>query len=117
MSPNTRPNNKDKHPRRVDLSPQRRTQTQKRSDDAKSAEEKQAQEEVRQAGIRQLAEVEERTTQRLRALLASGAGPRAVDKKAPKGKQGAQDNGPAAKMSQRGATTVQEDGACEYLDT
>ena len=79
--PNTRPNNKDKHPGRVDLSPQRRTQSQKRADDEKSMEEKQAREEHHKAGVRQIAEVEERTTQRLKALMAQGAGPRLVDKR------------------------------------
>ncbi len=79
--PNTRPNNKDKHPGRVDLSPQRRTQSQKRADDEKSMEEKQAREEHHKAGVRQIAEVEECTTQRLKALMAQGAGPQLVDKR------------------------------------
>lgn len=39
---NTRPNNRDKHPGVVDLSPQRRTHVQKSTDDGKSAEDKQA---------------------------------------------------------------------------
>jgi hypothetical protein len=76
----TRPNNKNKHPGIVDLSPQRRTPAQKRADDEKTAEEKQAQEDARKVGIRHLAEVEERTMQRLKAMMASGPGPRVVDK-------------------------------------
>jgi hypothetical protein len=73
----TRANNKDKHPGVVDLSPQRRTHTQKRADDEKAVEEKQAKEDARKAGIRQLANVEERAMQKLKALMAPGSGPRA----------------------------------------
>lgn len=73
---NTRPNNRDKHPGVVDLSPQRRTHVQKSADDGKSAEDKQAREEARKASIRHLAEVEERTMQRFDALMAQGSGPR-----------------------------------------
>jgi hypothetical protein len=85
MSPNTRPNNKDKHPGIVDLSPPRRTQAHKRADDEKTPEEKQAQEEARQAGIRHLAEVEKRTMQKLKSLMGPGPGPRAVSQKGPGG--------------------------------
>ena len=73
---NTRPNNRDKHPGVVDLSPQRCTHVQKSADDGKSAEDKQAREEARKASIRHLAEVEERTMQRFDALMAQGSGPR-----------------------------------------
>jgi hypothetical protein len=50
--PNTQPNNKDKHPGVIDLSPQRCTPAHKRVDDEKAAEEKQAREDVYKAGIR-----------------------------------------------------------------
>lgn len=72
----TRPANKDKHPGEVDVSPQRRTTTQKRVADNVSAEERQVREETRKNTIRQLAEVEECTSQRLKALMAQGPGPR-----------------------------------------
>jgi hypothetical protein len=85
MRPNTRPTNKDKHPGRVDSSPgPRRSQLQKKADDGNSAEERQAREDTRKAGIRHLAEVEERTTIRLRAMLAAGAAPRGVDSEPPR---------------------------------
>lgn len=69
----------------VDLSPQRRTQAHKRVDDELSAEEKQAREEARSAGIRHLAEVEGRTTQKLKTVMAPGPGPRTGGKKVPGG--------------------------------
>lgn len=78
--PNTRPNNKDKHPGMVDLSPPRRTQTHKRVENERSTEEKLASEEARQTGIRHLAQVEERTSKTHKALMA-GSGPRAVPQK------------------------------------
>jgi hypothetical protein len=49
---NTRPNNKDKHPGMVDLSLQRRTQTQRKVENKISAEDKQAREEARKAGVK-----------------------------------------------------------------
>ena len=73
---NTRPNNKDKHPGIVDLSPQRRTPVQKKADDAKAMEEKQAREDTHKAGVRQLANVEQRAMQKLKALMTPGPGPR-----------------------------------------
>ncbi|KAI9438746.1 hypothetical protein H4582DRAFT_2076372 [Lactarius indigo] len=77
---NTRPSNKNKHPGVVDLSPQRRTHGQKKADEEKTAEEKQAREETRKAGIRRLAEVEERDKQTLNTLMGPGPGPRATNK-------------------------------------
>ena len=70
--------NKDKHPGIVDLSPQRRTQAQKKADDEKTMEEKQAQQTAHKAGIHQLAKVEEHTTEKLRVILALGPGPQVV---------------------------------------
>ena len=72
---NTRPKNRDQHPGIVDLSPQRRTQAHKRVDDERSAEDKQAREEARKAGIRRLAEVEERNAEKLK-MMATGPKPR-----------------------------------------
>jgi hypothetical protein len=73
----TRTNNKDKHPGIVDLSPQRRTHTQKKADDEKAAEDKEAREGAHRAGVRQLAEVERRAMQKLKALMTPGTRPRA----------------------------------------
>jgi hypothetical protein len=77
----TRANNKDKHPGVVDLSPQRRTQTKKRVDDERTVEEKQFREEARKATIRRLAEIEQQSTQKVKALMAPGSGPRGVGQK------------------------------------
>ncbi|KAI9431350.1 hypothetical protein H4582DRAFT_2085196 [Lactarius indigo] len=77
---NSRPSNKNKHPGVVDLSLQRCTHGQKKADEEKTAEEKQAREETQKAGIRQLAEVEERDKQTLNTLMGPGPGPRATNK-------------------------------------
>jgi hypothetical protein len=65
---NTHPNNKDKHPGMVDLSPQRRTQTQRKVENEISAEDKQAREEARKAGICHLAEAEQRNAEKMESL-------------------------------------------------
>ncbi|KAN0130534.1 hypothetical protein V8E53_009217 [Lactarius tabidus] len=75
--PITRPDNKNKRPGLVDLSPQRRTHAQKRADDEKFTEDKQAREDIRREGIRRIAEVEERTAQKMKSLGAAGPKPRA----------------------------------------
>jgi hypothetical protein len=78
MSPlTTRPNNKNKHPGIVDLSPQRRTHTQKRADDETAAEEKQAKRDAHKAGIRRLAAAEEHAMQKMKAVMGPELGPRA----------------------------------------
>ncbi|KAH9016476.1 hypothetical protein EDB84DRAFT_1443109 [Lactarius hengduanensis] len=77
---NTRAGNKDKHPGRVDLGPPRRTPDQKRTDDRRIAEEKEAREDHRKAGVRQLAEVEQRDMQRVNTLMGPGPGPQAKGK-------------------------------------
>jgi hypothetical protein len=73
-------NNKDKHPGVVDLSPQRRTHTQKKADDERAAEEKQAREVARMATIRHLADIEQHTIKKFKSLMAPGSGPRGVGK-------------------------------------
>jgi hypothetical protein len=75
--PITRPDNKNKHPGLVDLSPQRRTHAQKRADDEKFTEDKQAREDIFREGIRCIAEVEERTAQKMKSLGVAGPKPRA----------------------------------------
>ena len=72
---NTCADNKDKHPGVIDLSPQRCTQAQKRANDEKSEEEKQARDAVHQAGIHHMAEVEERTAQKMKTLMGPGPKP------------------------------------------
>jgi hypothetical protein len=63
--PITRPDNKNKHPRLVDLSPQRHTHAQKRADDEKFTEDKQAREDICREGIGCISKVEERTAQNI----------------------------------------------------
>ena len=66
---NTHPNNKNKHPGIVDLSPQRRTPIQKKADNTKAMEEKQAREGTHKAGVRQLANVEQCAMQKLNVTI------------------------------------------------
>ena len=75
MSPNTRPENKNKRPGIVDLSPQRRKSTYKKPADEKSTEDQQT-EESRLAGIRHVADIEERNREKLKHLMAPGPKPR-----------------------------------------
>jgi hypothetical protein len=74
---NTCPNNKDKHPGMVDLSLQRRTQTQRRVENELSAEDKEAREEARKAGILCLGKAEQRSTEKMKSLMAIGSRPKA----------------------------------------
>lgn len=75
MSLNTRPENKNKWPSIVDLSPQRCKLTYKKPADEKSTEDQQT-EESHLAGIHHVSDVEERNREKLKHLMAPGPKPR-----------------------------------------
>jgi hypothetical protein len=80
---NLRAANKAKHPGLVDLSPPRRTHNQKRANDERAGEDKQAREEAHANGICRIAEVENRTAQKLVELMKPDGGPRTVGSRVP----------------------------------